>query len=190
MKKFAIFLFLVISFNPIIAQYDWNKISYSHSAGSNSDKSRVYYIIDIDNKGNGKLEFFSSGKPEIKEFKVSKKNLSYLNSEIRKTGIFKIDPKDLISENSVSNEYIYTMTVTLEREFGEKYEFKRKKKLNPGKDDIESDKKEKEEGESEKLEVIPVPNNISAKYKKDFYNLYNKIELVVPGKVWKDVGVD
>jgi hypothetical protein len=186
MTKFLIILFLIPFFNSVNAQYNWENISYTHSASSNADNSRTYYIINIDKNGNGKLEYFSDGKVDTKEYKISRKNLNFLNSKIKQSGIYKVNPKDLAADTPQSTDYVYTMTLTLDEEFGKNYEYKFDRSKLEG---HEKRKKDNEEDEGEKLQVIPVPNNLKPEYKKNFYNLYHDIELIVPNYVWREIGV-
>lgn len=180
-------MFLFTGINIASAEYDWESLSYTHSAEKGPDNSRTYYIITIDKDGIGKIEFFKSGKVSLHDFRISRKTLNHLNEVIEKKKIFDIDPKDLNSDKPVVNENVYTMTITLGREFGEERENKYKDK-KPEEYENESEKENEEEKEKEKPMVIPVPANINPEFKKKFYDLYYEIEMAVPDKIWKDAG--
>ncbi len=184
MRKFLLLVFVAISLNSVNAQYDWESLSYSHFTVSGDDNSKTYYLINIDKTGKGKLEYFKSGKVHFSEYKVSRKKLNHLNEKIERSGMLKLKPADLKSDSPVSSANLYTMTLTLDREFGEEYEKDTGAKELYEKSEKENDKEE----ESEKPQVIPVPDNLKSEYRKIFYDLYYEIEKVVPEKAWKDAG--
>lgn len=188
MKVFFPVILTILFINSAIAQYDWDMISYTHSTGSANDNSKNYYTITINNNGNSILEYYTEGKVNIREFNVSRKNLNYINSKLIKSGIFKVDPKDLSSGVQQSGDNLYTMTLTLDREFGKNYEYKFDRSNLPRKKDPPLEQKEGKKEEGTKRQVIPVPNSLKEEYKKQFYNLYYDIEIVVPNRIWNEAG--
>ena len=188
MKKIILLLFLFAGINIANAVYDWESLSYTHSSEKGPDNSRTYYIITIDKDGSGKLEFFKSGKVSMNEFRVSRKTLNHLNEVMEKKKIFDIDPKELNSDKPVTNENVYTMTITLGREYGEEHEDKFREQIREEHEN-DSEKENEKEEEKEKPMVIPVPANINPEFKKRFYDLYYEIEMAVPDRIWKDAGL-
>lgn len=187
MKKYLLFIFIVISLNSVNAQYDWERLSYSHFTGSGEDNSKTYYLINIDKSGKGRLEYFKSGKVHVAEYTVSRKKLNHLNEKIEKSGMLKLNPADLKSDNPVSSSNLYTMTLVLEKDFGEEHEKQTGSKELHEKEN-ENEKENEKEEESEKPQIIPVPDNLKSEYRKIFYDLYYEIEKAVPEKAWKDAG--
>lgn len=163
MKNLFFLLLIMFFIAPAVnARYKWEKISYYHSTGPVSPEYQYNYIITIDEEGKGKLEYTKSGKTNVYDFNVSKKNINALNKSILKTKVLNATAEDLKPGGNLIGGPVYNATITL----------------------TFPDEEEYNEKEKEKPPVVIIPNQINEKYSSNVFALYTLIESLVPSSVW------
>ncbi len=156
------------------AQNEWSRIVYYNSNGENSPESKIYYIITVNSSGEGKLEYFSSGKVREYEFQSGKKSLNNFNSLLNKSGIYKVDPQDIKSTELTGTKSLTNMTIYFDKT-RENYIHYNGKEYT-----------EEEIAEKRKEPFIAVPTEYNEKYSEMINKIYLGIEFLVSDKIWNE----
>jgi hypothetical protein len=167
-------LYTFASFSDMYAQNEWNKIVYYSSNGENSPELKTYYIITVNSSGEGKLEYFKSGKVNEYEFQSGKKSLNKYKNLLVKSGVFKLEPQDLKSESLTGNRSLSNMTIYFEKT-KENYLHYSGKEVS----DEEIEEKRKEP-------FLAIPTEYNVKYSEMINKIYLGIEFLVPDKIWNE----
>lgn len=163
MKKILVLAILIFLTAGAEARYKWEKISYYHATGPVSPEYQYNYNILIDEEGNGKLEYTKSGKTNVYNFNVSKRNVNALNKAILSSKVLSVSSDELKSEKNLIGGPVNSCTITL-----------------PFPDEEEYD-----ENEKEKPPVIIIPNFVTENYSAGVNNLYLLMETLVPDSIWE-----
>lgn len=158
MKK-LIFLFLsALLFSTSFAQSNkWSSVSYSYSKGPVSPEYQLNYTININNDGTGLLTYTKPNSSDEYEFTVGKKGMKKLNSSLKNSQLFNVNPDEMKSDQNLIGGPSRGVSVTLWQD--------------PNLD--------------QKPTVIQTPSGINDTYKEGIYSLFDTIENLVPSSVWK-----
>jgi hypothetical protein len=178
MLKYFLIIFLtnLSIFNlpsEIFSQNEWSRIVYYNSNGENYPESKRYYIITVNNDGNGKLEYFNSGKVKEYEFHTGNKSMKNFNSLLIKSGIYNIDPTDIKSDIPLHSNSILNMTIFFEKT-KENYLHYNGKEFS-----------EEEIAEKRKEPFLAVPTDYNLYYAEMVNKIYTGLEFLVPDNVWE-----
>lgn len=167
-------LFTFASFSNNYAQNEWIRIVYYNSNGENSPELKKYYIITLNSSGEGKLEFYKSGKVNEYEFQTSRKSLNKFNNLLNKSGIYKTDSQELKSEDFKGNSSLLNMTIYFEKT---KENFLQYSGKEYSEEEIEEKRKEP---------YLAIPTEYNVKYAEMINKIYLGLEFLVPDKIWNE----
>ena len=156
------------------AQNEWSKIVYYSSNGENAPELKIYYIITVNSSGEGKLEYFSSGKVKEYEFQSGKKTLNNFNSLLNKSGIYKVDPQDIKSDDLTGTRSLSNITIYFEKTRDNYIHYNGKEYT------------EEEIAEKRKEPFLAIPTEYNVKYSNMVNKIYLGIEYLVPDKIWNE----
>ena len=170
----VICLFTFTFSSNTFAQNEWSRIVYYNSNMENTPELKTYYIITINSTGEGKLEYFSSGKVKEYEFQSGKKSLNNFNSLINKSGIYKVNPQDIKSTDLTGTKSLSNMTIYFEKTKDNYVHYNGKEYT------------EEEIAEKRKEPFLAIPTEYNEKYSKMINKIYLGIEFLVPDKIWNE----
>ena len=165
MKIIYVAALLLLAFIPGIAnsQYVWEKLAYYHSTGTAPKDIAGSYQIELNESGGGKLEYTKYGKTNIYEFEAGRKSLKELNRIILSGGVLDADTNELRGSKEFTGLPVYVITMFLDKPEGYK------KRKHP---------------------VVIIQSDVSDKYRESAFNIYEKLEAIVPKSVWEQAFAD
>jgi hypothetical protein len=164
MMKYVVAL-LLLAFIPGTgnSQYVWEKLAYYHSTGTAPRDIAGSYQIELNESGSGKLEYTKYGKTNIYEFEAGKKSLKELNRIILSGGVLEADTNELRGSKEFTGLPVYLITIFLDKPEGYK------KRKHP---------------------VVIIQSDVSDKYRKAAFNIYEQVEAIVPKTTWEQAFAD
>ncbi len=162
-KSFVALLLLAFIPGTGNSQYVWEKLAYYHSTGTAPKDIAGSYQIELNELGKGKLEYTKYGKTNIYEFEAAKKGLKELNRIMLSGGVLDADTNELRGSKEFTGLPVYVITIFLDKPEGYK------KRKHP---------------------VVIIQSDVSDKYRESAFNIYEKIEGIVPKSVWEQAFAD
>ena len=177
MTKLILLVTCLLTFtfsSNIYSQNEWSRIVYYNSNGEDSPELKTYYIITVKSSGEGKLEYFSNNKAKEYEFQSGKKSLNNFNSLLNKSGIYKIDPQNIKSDDLTGTRSLSNMTIYFEKTKDNYVHYNGKEYT------------EEEIAEKRKEPFLAIPTEYNEKYSIMINKIYLGIEFLVPDKIWNE----